>query len=88
MLRVRASKKQENIDKEEIINYEYRMIELSLPLVEPVISNTSKYVPWELEAKIRATVGAAPHTVRWVGCSDTAYLETYAYIMLIGTGQS
>jgi hypothetical protein len=23
-----------------------------------------------------------------VGCSDTVYLETYAYIMLMGTGQS
>lgn len=33
MLRVRGSKKQETIDKEEIINYEYKMIELSLPLV-------------------------------------------------------
>jgi hypothetical protein len=33
MLRVRASKKLESIDKEDIINYEYRMIELSLPLV-------------------------------------------------------
>jgi hypothetical protein len=64
------------------------MIELSLPLVEPVISNTSKYVPWELESKIKETIGQLPYTIRWIGNSETAYLETYAYIMLIGTGQS
>lgn len=50
------------------------MIELSLPLVEPVICNPSKYAPWELQYKIEAIVGKAPHSVRWVGCSETAYL--------------
>jgi hypothetical protein len=68
MLRVRGSKK-EGVDKEEIINYEYRMIELRLPLVEPVICNPSKYLQWELQGKIEATVGHCAHSVRWVGCS-------------------
>ena len=29
------------------------MIALSLPLVEPTITNTNKYSPWELEKKIQ-----------------------------------
>lgn len=64
------------------------MIELSLPLVEPIISNTHKYAQWELENKIKETIGHVPYTIRWIGNSETAYLETYAYIMLIGTGHS
>ena len=45
------------------------MIELSLPLVEPVICNNSKYAPWELDTKIKETISSIPHTVRWVGSS-------------------
>lgn len=87
-MRVRSSNKNEMIDKEEIINYEYKMIELGLPLVQPNISNTIKYVPWELDHKIKETIGQMPYTIRWIGNSATSYLETYAYIMLIGTGHS
>jgi hypothetical protein len=64
------------------------MIEMSLPLVEPVISKRDKYVPWELERKIREIIGRSAYSIRWIGNSPTAYLETYAYVMLISAGQS
>lgn len=87
-MRVRSSKKWEGVDKEEIINYEYRMIELSLPLVSPVIANTDKYLPWDLDSKVKEVVGANAAAVRWVGNATTAYLEAYAYLLLVATGLS
>lgn len=87
-MRVRSSKKWENIDKEEIINYEYRMIELSLPLVSPIIANADKYLPWDLESKVKDVVGSNSAAVRWVGNTSTAYLEAYAYLLLVATGLS
>jgi hypothetical protein len=61
---------------------------MSLPSVEPVIFKRDKYVPWELEAKVRDIVGRSAYSIRWIGNSSTAYLETYAYIMLVSASQS
>lgn len=50
---VQSSHKHLLINKEDIINYEYEILEQSTPLAKPTISNSNKYSLWDLDNKIK-----------------------------------
>lgn len=62
------------INKEEIINYEFEILEQSTPLAKPTFFNSNKYSIWDLDSKIKEVVGDNAHSIRWIGNSETAYL--------------
>ena len=77
------------IDKSAIINYEVEIMEQTFPQAKPIVSHSSKYSSWDLDGKIRSVFrGRNNFKVRWIGNSSNAYLETYAYILLVGSGHS
>jgi hypothetical protein len=87
-MKTEPSKGKALVDKEEIINYEVEILEQQIPQAKPIVSHSNKFSTWELASKIREVLGSADCSVRWVGNSPTAYLETYALVLLIGSGHS
>ena len=62
------------INKEDILNYEYRILEQEIPQAKPVVSHSIKYSFWELHSKVESILGHREYQVRWIGNSPTAYL--------------
>lgn len=74
--------------KQEILNYEYELIEKQSHYSEPYLRvsdpHNLRYSPWRLHEIIEKIVPNNDYSIKWIGSDPNAHVLAFLYCMLTG----